>query len=484
MQAVDPKHEQSLLRLVEEGATDPLLFVTAVYPWGKEGTSLQDQEGPDEWQQDVLDQIARGSLTMNEAVQIAVSSGHGIGKTALVAWIIHWFMSTRPHPQIVVTANTQNQLNGKTWRELAKWHKLASNKHWFTWTATKFFHKKHPETWFAQAVPWSENNSEAFAGTHEEHVLVVFDEASAISDTIWEVAEGAMTTPGAMWIAFGNPTRNTGRFRECFGKFAHRWETRKVDSRTAKMTNKKQLAQWESDYGEDSDFFRIRVRGEFPRAGDRQFISTSVCFEAVSRYADESNAVNPLVMGVDCARYGDDQSVIILRRGRKVESIRRFRNLDTMQLAAVAAGMINAHRPDTTFVDGGGLGAGVVDRLKQMGHPVIDVIAAAAPDEENKDTCLNKRAEMWLRMKDWLETADIPHDQELIDELCSVEYFHNGRDKLQLEKKSDMKKRGQPSPDSADALAMTFAYPVSRLGQNVTTYELLDFAPADAIAGF
>ena len=130
-------------------------------------------------------------------------------------------MSTRPHPQIVVTANTREQLLKKTFRELSVWHKLLINTGWFTWTATKFYHNDHPETWFAAAVPWSAERPESFAGTHAEHVMLLFDEASGIHDVIWEVAEGAMTTAGAAWLVFGNPTRNTGRFRECFGKFAH-----------------------------------------------------------------------------------------------------------------------------------------------------------------------------------------------------------------------------------------------------------------------
>lgn len=477
------KQEKALAKICEVGATDPYVWVMAMFPWKQKGTSLENADGPDTWQIDVLETIKHAPI--QEALQIAVSSGHGIGKTALVAWIILWFMSTRPHPQIVVTANTQNQLTGKTWRELAKWQKLASNRHWFSWTATKFFHKAHPETWFASAVPWSEQNSESFAGTHEKHVMVIFDEASAIADIIWEVTEGAMTTPGAMWIAFGNPTRNTGRFSECFTKFAHRWETQKVDSRTAKMTNKSQLKEWLDDYGEDSDFYRVRVRGEFPRAGDRQFISGEVVDLAVRRYADVSNENATLTMGVDVARFGDDQSVIVLRRGRKVEMVQRFRQLDNMQLAAKAAAVINVHQPDAVFVDGSGMGSGVVDRLRQLGHTVFDVIAAATPDEENKDTVTNKRAEMWLRMREWLNGADIPLDQELMEELISVEYFHNAKDKLQLEKKSDMKKRGMPSPDSADALALTFAYPVSKTpGVGSRRVPQLDFGAADPVAGF
>lgn len=403
--------------------------------------------------------------------------------TALTSWIIYWFISTRPHPQIIVTANTQNQLSGKTWRELAKWHKMALNEHWFTHTATKFFHKKYPDTWFASAIPWSENNSEAFAGTHEKHVLVLFDEASAVADVIWEVVEGAMTTDGAMWLAFGNPTRNTGRFAECFTKFRDRWVNMKIDSRTAKMTNKAQIEEWREDYGEDSDFFRVRVRGEFPRAGSNQFIDRERVEACASRYADRSNELQPLLLGVDVARFGEDQSVFVLRRGRKIEAIQRYRNLDLATLSQKVAGVISAQQVDCTFIDGTGLGAGVVDMLRALGFECFDVQSAALPSEASKDRYLNKRAEMWDLMRLWLETGDIPVDQELIEDLTGLEYQYNSKGKLQLEKKSDMKKRGLRSPDVADALALTFAFPVSPKGFQRKS-PIMDFSGADDVVGF
>ena len=311
---------------------DPLQFVMLVYPWGVPGTILANESGPDDWQVWCLNEIRKGTLNPGQAIQLAVASGHGIGKTALVSWIIHWFISTRQNPQIVVTANTQNQLDNKTWRELARWWKISIHKSWFEWTATKFYLRSSPETWFAAAIAWSDKNSEAFAGTHEEHVLILFDEASGIADVIWEVAEGAMTTPGAMWIAFGNPTKNTGRFRQCFGKFKHRWVTRQVDSRTAKMADRTKLDEWVADYGEDSDFVRVRVRGVFPRAGSNQFIS-SEDVEICRHYVAEGYESQPMLLGVDVARFGDDRTIIRPRQGRKVFEAMKYRGLDTMEVA-------------------------------------------------------------------------------------------------------------------------------------------------------
>ena len=435
---------------------DPLGFVRDVFPWG-EG-ALIGEDGPDEWQAAFLGTLGEEVASARDAVKIAVASGHGVGKTALCAWILLWFLSTRPHPQVVVTANTKPQLEGKTWRELAKWHKLARHGHWFEWTATKFYLGQHPETWFASAVPWSRERSEAFAGTHEKHVLVVFDEASAIADEIWDVTEGAMTTPAATWLVFGNPTRNAGRFRECWRRYRHRWITREVDSRTAKKANKTQIEKWVADYGEDSDFVRVRVRGVFPRAASSQFIGSDAIFEAQRREPPPVDHA-PVVMGVDVARFGDDQSVILVRQGQAVLDVQGYRGLDTMQTAARVGEAIRKWRPNGVLIDGVGVGGGVVDRVRQLGFRVTDVNAGAKAGDAN--SFYNLRAEMWSKMRDWLGAGCLPADhRELADDLMAPEYGFDGRNRLQIEKKDDMKARGVPSPDWGDALALTFAAPV------------------------
>lgn len=453
---------------------DPLGFVRYVFPWMESGTPLFDEAGPDVWQEKVLialGEASRKAETEGElatAVQIAVRSGHGVGKGALSAWIILWFMSTRINPQIVVTANTKIQLDTKTWRELAKWHGLAINKHWFKWTATRFSAVDHAETWFAAAIPWSEHNSEAFAGTHEKNVLVLFDEASAVADKIWEVASGAMTTPGAFWLVFGNPTQNTGRFAECWGRERHRWRAFQVDSRTAKKANKAQIQQWIDDYGDDSDFVRVRVKGEAPRASSTQFISGELVDLAMQRTLEASAyEYAPIVMGVDVARFGDDQTVMVIRRGLKLLHIERHRELDLMQTSARVARLEDMWGVDVTFIDAIGLGAGVVDRLHQLGRKCIGVVSASKATDRRY---YNLRAQMWGDMKDWLEQADLPTEAtmrlwglietELKTDLTSPEYGYDVKGSIQLEKKEDMKSRGCASPDTGDAIALTFALPV------------------------
>lgn len=446
----------------------PLDWVLMCYPWGEPGTALEDEPGPDEWQTEVLQDIQDNIQSAADVIREAVTSGHGVGKTALVAWLIHWFISCRADPAIVVTANTKQQLNNKTWRELAKWQKLAINGHWFEWTATQYKLRASPETWFATAVPWSKEKSEAFAGTHEKNVLMIFDEASGIPDIIWEVAEGAMTTPGSIWLVFGNPTRPTGRFRDCWGKFRKRWKQYQVDARKSRHANRSLIKEWIEDHGIDSDFVRVRVLGLFPKQGPKQFISAEVVEAAIRREIDPKNISRgqPRLMGVDVAREGDDECVIILRQGRKMmKEIWRANERDSMKFAGYIAEKINDWSPDTVFIDGVGLGGPVFDRLVQLGFDnVVEVHSGDKPLDEK--LYFNLRGEMWGRLREWMGTADIPEDHKLREDLLGPEYYFDEKMRLRLEKKEDMKARGLPSPDTADALALTFAHAVPVLRQN------------------
>ena len=253
---IDPTIE--LIEALGEYTHDPLSFVYFAFPWGEPGL-LEKMKGPEEWQREVLKDIGSGLKCPNEVIREAVASGHGIGKSAMVSWLILWAMSTHEDTRGVVTANTDTQLRTKTWPELIKWYNLFIGRTLFTVTATAIFsnEKGKEKNWRIDAIPWSENNTEAFAGLHNQgkRILMLFDEASAIANPIWEVAEGAMTDRDTeiIWCAFGNPTRNTGRFYDCFHKFRHLWKQRQVDSRTVSFSNKERIKEWIDTWGEDSD---------------------------------------------------------------------------------------------------------------------------------------------------------------------------------------------------------------------------------------
>lgn len=468
---------EGLMNWLGSVSKDPLAFVMGAFPWGEQDTRLAEfPNGPEPWQREILLLLKAGLVDINKAIQLATASGHGVGKTALVAWIILWAISTKPDTRGVITANTETQLKTKTWAELGKWYQMFLAKDYFSHTATAIFAKDsaHERTWRIDMVPWSERNTEAFAGLHNKgrRILVVFDEASAIPDIIWETTEGALTDAETeiIWCVFGNPTRNTGRFRECFPGQRHskEWRTKQVDSREVSITNKKQINSWIEAYGEDSDFVRIRVRGVFPRTGEMEFISSEDVEKAATTEDVSTSPSDALVIGVDVARYGANETVIFFRKGRDARSIPpiRLRGASVVQVATKVSEVINTHRIDGVFVDGGGVGGGVVDNLRALHIHCFDVQFGAKPESlgfvwgAEGEKYANKRAEMWGSMRSWIKSGAIPYDADLKAQLVGPTYTYNLKNEILLEKKEDMMKRGLDSPDLADALALTFALPV------------------------
>jgi len=473
---------EELAREIAQFYDDPLGHVLFSYPWGH--GQLAGSDGPRVWQREFLTELGeevrkRGFDGANPVapIQFCTASGHGIGKSALVAFLIRWIMDTRPYAKGVVTANTAPQLRTKTWAELAKWHNLGITKHWFEITggqgSLSYYHKDHREQWRVDGQTCKEENSEAFAGQHVANStsFYIFDEASGVPDKIYEVREGGLTDGEPMTFDFGNPTRNSGRFyTQMEGRMKHRYIRRAIDSRDVEGTNKVLFEQWAEDYGIDSDFFKVRVRGMFPDQGTLQFVPLSSYLQNVEldvRVAPQE----AMVMGVDVARFGDDRSIIWLRHGRDAtvggdtsEGFWAYQKVDTMTLASEIVAKASKHNPDAVFIDGGGVGGGVIDRVRQLGLDVIEInFGAKATDSRYA----NMRAQMWGNMKEaLLEGVRLPHSEDLRIDLTSLEYGYNSRNQIQLESKEDAKKRGLSSPDLADALALTYALPVvsQRLG--------------------
>jgi hypothetical protein len=329
----------------------------------------------------------------------------------------------------------------------------------------------HAKSWRTDLVTWSEKSTEAFAGLHNmgKRIVLKFDEASGIIDKIWEVSMGALTDEDTeiLWLAFGNTTKNTGAFRECFGKSRALWKTKQIDSRTVEGTNKAYLQEIVDTYGEDSDIARVRVRGQFPSSSSMQFIGTDLVAGAQQRELPEALPSDPVVFGVDCARFGDDKSVLAIRCGRDARSRpwKTWEHMDSMTIAGDIALQAKRWHPEAIMVDAGNIGGAVIDRLRQLLGPDIPVIEVWFGGE-GKQTELdpgitvrtkNKRALMWTKMRHWLARGCIPDTQQLEDDLVGPEYGFDSNQAIQLERKEDMKKRGLSSPDYADALACTFA---------------------------
>jgi hypothetical protein len=468
--AADPRRE--LVREIGALALDPLRHCMFAFPWGEKGTPLENLSGPRTWQRGVLQTITdhlSDPATRYTPCRIAVASGHGVGKSALVGILSKWALDCWVDARAVVTANTETQLVTKTSPEVAKWHRMAITRDWFDIATMKISSKERPSSWRMDFVTWSANNTEAFAGLHNvgRIILVITDESAGIDDKVHEVIQGAMTDEHTvlLWIALGNPTKNTGWFRETFGKQRHLWYTLQLDSRAVEGTNKVYLQELVDTYGEHSDIAKVRVLGQFPAASSMQFISSVQADEARTRTV-EPLPTDPLIYGLDCARYGDDASVLAKRIGRDARSKpwKKWRGVDAMTLAGEVARQAAEEKPDAIFVDAGNIGAAVIDRLRQLEVPnVMEVwFGGAGKDVELPGNLrfrvANKRTEMWVRMRNWLEGGAIPDDQELHDDLTGIEYGY-GRDEttLTLEKKEHAKARGLASPDNADALACTFA---------------------------
>ena len=458
---------------------DPFNFVMVAFPWGKDGTPLATKTGPRKWQKKVLKEIAthiqnNRQRQAYEVFRKAIGSGRGIGKSALVAWISLWMLSTRIGASVIVSANSEAQLRSVTWAELTKWTAMLINSHWWEVSATRLMPAKwltdiverdlHKGTryWSAEGRLWSEENPDSYAGLHYEvGVLVIFDEASGIPDPIWAVSSGFFTenTPNRFWFAFSNPRRNTGYFFECFHAKRDFWSTDNIDAREVEDTDKQVYEQIIEEYGSDSYQAHVEVYGRFPAAGEDQFIPPMLVADAAKRELEEPDSTAPVIVGVDPARFGSDSTVILVRRGREILEIQRHKGDDTMTVVGYVIEAIEEHKPAMVVIDEGGVGGGIVDRLKEQRYKVRGI--NFGNKSRNPLMWGNLRAQIWGAMRDWLKTGTIPNDRSLKADLTGPTYKPDSKGAIFLESKKDMKSRGLASPDAADALAVTFAFPVA-----------------------
>lgn len=468
-------HNDEIIDLAADCQFDPDAWSDVAFDWGY--GELANHHGPRQWQRDI-NCVIRDHLadpkTRFQPLRIAVASGHGIGKSAEMGMVANWAMSCWNDAKVLITSNTGDQLQTKTSPEVSTWFRRSITADWFN-AATMSIKSKDPEhdsTWRLDFVTWSEHNTEAFAGLHNEGRIIVllFDEASGIADKVWEVALGALTDENTViiWIAFGNPTQNTGMFRECFRKYRHRWITRHIDSRDVEGTNKPYLQSIVDDYGEDSDQAKVRVRGQFPSQSAMQFISEADADAAKARHLRPAQyQFAPVILGVDPAWTGDDNLEIYLRQGLYSKHLLTIpRNDNDVHVANVIARLEDEHQADAVFIDAG-YGTGIKSAGDVMGRSWRLIWFSGKPISEGY---VNKRAEIWGTMKQWLKAGGAidPADTELYTDITTPETKPHLAGKIQLESKEEMKKRGMPSPNRGDALALTFSEPVAKKPRHVT----------------
>lgn len=489
--------DRELMKLMGWFKSKPLEYVMFNWPWHLHFTEggcgmveLQEpyasrfpqcKYGPDVWACAFLDQlgeeIEKRGFDGRKAVapiRFTTSSGHGIGKSTLVSWLIMFVLDTRPFAMGVVTANTSDQLRTKTWAELAKWHHISKTRNYWVYSNSRGSmslyrqgEKAISQKWRADAMTARAENSEAFQGLHAANStpFYIFDEASGIEDSIWEARFGGATDGEPMSFDFGNPTRKSGYFYEnCAGMYKHRYITRQIDSRSVAITNKELMEEWRQDWGEDNDLFKVKVRGMFPATGNVQFIGSDLVTEAMRRPAIYSRN-EPLIIGVDVARMGSNNTVIYPRIGDDARSFpyKQFNGLDGYAVADKVIETINEFKAigltcSGLFIDGGGLGSGPVDILRRLGWNPIDVLFGRTASDARYRYWGDM---MWGRLRDALgQRLALPLDPDLKQQLTQREYGLMDSGKINLESKKVMKERlGEKgsSPDVADALALTFA---------------------------
>lgn len=431
---------------VSEWASSPLLFVLEAL-----------RATPEPWQAEVLKSIEAGER------RIAIRAGHGVGKSALESWLIIWFLLFKRPCKIPVTANSQDQLRDVVWAEVARWHRELPTfiKDMIEVTSERVCIKADPEAAFAVARTARPEKPEALQGFHSPNLLFVLEEASGIEDIIFETAGGALTGANAMVIMAGNPTRAQGYFHRAFTINRESWRCFHVPCSASSRVSPDYAKEIATEYGVDSNVYRVRVLGEFPTSEDDAVIPLGLIEAAVVRDVSPSEA--GIVWGLDVARFGDDSTALVKRRGNMmIEPSREWKKFDLMQTAGVISKEYMEtpldKRPSAINVDVIGMGGGVVDRLRELGLPVRGVNVGEAAST-SPHLFMRLRDELWWKARDWFEgrSCTMPNDGALIGELVSPKYKLESSGKIKIESKDEMKKRGVKSPNRADAFCLTFA---------------------------
>ena len=412
---------------------------------------------PDPWQAEALNALA-------SSPRVAIRSGHGVGKTALESWAVCWFLFTRPYCKIPCTAPTQQQIYKILWSEISKWLKRSPlMSELFEWKKTEVRFKGAPERWLA--VARTAARAENMAGFHEDHLLFVLDEASGIDDGIFEAVEGALTTRDAKLLICGNPTRNSGFFKRAFFEDRDIYHTIKISSADSGRVSSEYCQRLIKQYGEDSDVVRVRVYGEFPKAEADGLIALELVEAAMSR---EPVYLGELVVGVDVARFGNDETVIQPRIGNTALPFENYRKADTMTTVGRIVHKVSELMKQFSLnraqinVDDDGVGGGVTDRLREVffeKNLSVDVHGCHNGGKARDSHYANWATESWFALRDRFVSGEInlPRDDELTAQLTTRKYLLTSSDKLILEDKPTYKKRSGRSPDRADALVLCFA---------------------------
>lgn len=408
---------------------------------------------PQDWQREVMQAVAEKHR------RLSIRSGHGVGKSSCASWLMIWYLLTRYPCKVVVTAPTASQLFDALFAECKRWIKELPSplRNLLEMKSDRIELAASPTEAFISARTSRSESPESLAGVHAEHVLLVVDEASGVPESVFEAAYGSMSGKNATTILLGNPTRSSGYFFETHTRLRDSWWTKQVSCEDSHLVSPDFIKEMEVKYGADSNAMRVRCYGEFPLAEDDTLISLHAVEQASKRTVEQPENT-PVVWGLDVARYGDDASVLCIRKGRHLVSLQSWKKLSLMELSGRVLDLLNNadEPPDEILVDSIGLGAGVLDRLRELDIPARGVNVSESP--AMADRYANLRAELWDATKSWFnEEVQIPNEDSLIADLTAPRYSFNSSGKMLVESKAETKKRLGRSTDFADSLVLTFA---------------------------
>jgi phage terminase large subunit len=472
---------KELIDYMAECYEDPWLFAMSAFVFdGLKDAMGLPIKGPTEQQSQLLEGLAqevqRGSAGRPH---FSIRSGHGTGKSAALAQIIIWYLLTHENALIPCTAPSAHQLQDVLWKEIARWlaRLKAPWKDRLELTTDRLRYKNPKQDGLGEAIARTarKENPDALQGFHAAEIMYVIDEAPGVPEEIYQTAEGALTTPGAISIMAGNPTRISGTFYRSHHEDRQDWNCLHWRSDRSPLVSKSFAEKMARKYGEQSFVYKIRVLGEFPTGNPDSLIPLELVAAAAERELDESVwKKSPVVFGVDPARFGDDETGFCIRQGRKVHETNGWGGLDTVQVAARVYMEAKKWKPAAIFVDSIGIGAGVADQLRKISDvQIIDVNVSERPS--NVETYHNFRSEMWWKAREWFEKRDcsIPNDDTLMSELSTQEWKVSDNGKIRVESKAERKRRlginDGGSPDRGDALVMTFTQDVSAGYQQAST---------------
>jgi phage terminase large subunit len=416
-------------------------------------------ERPEDHQIEVMNAVAAGER------QISMRSGRRVGKTVLLDWLSIWFPMTRIDARVIVTAPAAGQLQDAYIPGFRQWVQKLPPELYQLWniTSEKFTFQMKEQQGFENFVTVRTaraDNPEALQGINAPNTLVLVDEAAGVPDITLESLSGSLAADRSSIVLTGNPNRRSGFFYDTHTRLSDFWHTLHVNSEESRLVSRDWVNEKRQQWGQDSNAYRIHVLGEFPMEEEDTFLPPNLVESAIRR---DIEPFGPVVWGVDVARFGNDLSALCKRRTNAViEPVTTKGKLDTMEVAGWIKNEWDrtapADRPTDIFCDPLNMGAGVVDRLREMGLPAVSVNVSELPANPNSIGD-RLRDDLWLQLRAALETREfvLPNDERLRAELIMPRIKYTSTGKTKVESKDSMRSRGVASPNCADSLVLTFA---------------------------